>query len=445
MSSKVFKEDTKAITGSDIEPTLRYLAPIVGIPFESIRDKNGKIVKYGLEDCTLGTSSKNKSESWGKGDSIGDIDIVIDEDRYDSDKLIARLVKKLGPENIGKPVNGGNTIPTKIAIGGNESSGLVEVDFTIGNPDLLKFTHYSPDPESKSQYNGIARNEMIRAVLQDSRRQVRDPETKEIMALVGPNYFLDRGFVQEWRHFPVKEDGTGRQKTNRPISRQQFSELYPDHAGKEKEMMLSKPQEMIDYMFPKANLKVDNFESYESIRDLVIEHKPERAESIFNLFAQGMQRKGQPVPEGLIVEGRKIAEKAKVLREVREVSLNRVMESIAKRGKFEDFRKACREALTNSKKLDYFDKPKATADLMPKEGLIHLITKSGLINEWNSLNKHDYGTNYHHKVSDFSAFYEDLCELVGEDAFFFVAEHYGIKMTPDSFVSSLIEMDYDGE
>jgi len=442
MSIKAFKEDTKPITGSDIESTLKYLAPIVGIPYDSVRDKSGKIIKYGLEDSTLGTSSKSNAGNFGKKEIIGDIDVVIDENKYDSDKLIARLVRKLGPENIGKPVNGGMTIPTKVHIGGLESSNLVEVDFIIGNPELLKFTHHSPDPENLSEYNGIARNEMIRAILQDSRRQVRDPDTKEVMALVGPSYFLDKGFIQEWRHFPMKKDGSGRQQSNKPISRQEFTELYPDHAGKEKELMLSKPSEMIEYMFPKANIKPELFDSFESIRDLVIEHKPDRSESIFNLFAQGMHRKGQPIPPGLVVENRRMAEKAKVLIETRNISLNRVMESVVKRGKFEDFRKSCLETLIKNKQLDHFTKPKATADLMPQEGMSYLINKCGLMNEWIELNNKDYGTNYHHKVADFGAFYEDLCELVGEDTFFFVTEHYGININSDSFCNSLIEMEY---
>ena len=444
MSSKVFKEDTKAIIGSDIEPTLKYLSPIVGIPFESVYDKKGKIVKYGLRDSTLGSSALTKSGNFGKTDKIGDIDVAIDENSCDADKFLARLVRKLGPENIGRPVNGGMTIPTKVPVGGDTANGLVEVDFTLGNPELLRFTHYSPDPEASSLYNGVARNEMVRAILQDSRRQVRDPESKEIMALVGPNYFLDRGFVQEWRHFPVKEDGSGRLKGNKPISRVKFSELYPDHVGKEKEMILNRPHDMIEYLFPGANLKEDDFGSYESIRDLVIEHKPERAESIFNIFAQNMHRKGQQVPEGLIVENRKMLEKSKVLKEVRQISMKRVMESVAKRGKFEDFRKSCLEMLSQSKKLDFFETPKATADSMPREGLVHLINKCGLLKEWEDLNKKDYGTNYHHKVSDFAAFYEDLCSLVGEENFFFVTEHYGIKVTPDSFLNSLIEMEYEG-
>jgi len=443
MSIKTFKENTSSIAGNDIEPTLRYLSPIVGIAYESVVDKAGKIIKYGLEDSTLGTSSKSNNGSLGRHATIGDIDVVIDESKYDSDKFIARLVKKLGPENIGKPANGGITIPTKIPVGGVDGANLVEVDFIIGNPELLKFTHHSPDPENLSEYNGIARNEMMRSILQDSRRQVRDPETKEIMALVGPSYFLDKGFIQEWRHFPMKGDGSGRQSVNRPISRQEFAETYPNHVGKEKELMLSKPREMMDYMFPNANTKIEEYDSFESIRDLVIEHKPENAESIFNLFVQGMHRKGQPVPQGLVVESRQMVEKSRVLTEVRNISMNRVMESVVKRGKFEDFRKSCLEMMVSNRQLDHFTKPKITADKMPLEGMTYLINKCGLMNEWNDLNKKDYGTNYHHKVSDFGAFYEDLCELIGEENFFFVSEHYNLKITPDSFCNSLIEMEYE--
>lgn len=444
MGSKTFKEDTQAISGSDIEPTLRYLSPIIGIPFESVVDKKGKIIKYGLEDSTIGSSGKTNVGVFGKKSQIGDIDIVIDEDKYSSDQLISRLVRKLGPEHIGKPTNGGMSIPTKIPVGGKDGASLVEVDFILGNHDLLSFTYHSPDPETLSEHDGIARNEMFRAILKDSRRQVRDPDTKEIVALVGPSYFMDKGFVQEWRHFPMKKEGEGRLKDNRPISRQEFNELYPDHVGKEKEMIINRPQEMIEYLFPKSKVKVEDVGSYEALRDLVIEHKPARAESIFNTFAQSMQRKGYEIPAGLIVENRRLLEKSKVLHEVRQVSMNRVMEAVASRGKFEDFRGSCLGSLPGLKQLDHFTKPKASADLMPNEGLTYLINKCGLLSEWKELNNKNYNTDYHHKVNDYYNFYEDLCELIGEENFFFVTEHYGITLTPDSFLNSLIEMEYEG-
>jgi hypothetical protein len=223
-----------------------------------------------------------------------------------------------------------------------------------------------------------------------------------------------------------------------PISRSEFIETYPDYAGKEKEIAISSPREIVDFIFPGLNVKENDFDSYENVRDLVIEHKPDRAESIFNLFAQNMHRRGQEVPEGLIMETVTKAEKSRVLKEVRKISLNMVSESLVKRGRFNEFRRVCTESLPTLRNEDYFSKPKINADIMPAEGVKYLIDKCGMTEDWDNIRNTDYGTNYHYRVNDLSRFYEEFCELLGEEDFFSVTEHYGLKMTPGSFLYSVI-------
>lgn len=432
------------ISKKEIETTLRYISPIVGIPFDSTFDKKGNITKYGLSDSTLGSAGKTNAGEFGKKETVGDIDVAVDDKIYDFDKLVSRLSQKLGPENMGKPMKGLGTIPTKIPVGGDESKGFVQVDFMLGKTELLKFTYSAPDPESMSEYKGVYRNILMATILQELRRQVRDPETQEIIALVGPSLLINKGVIQQWRHFPLRKDKTGRLTTMKAISREEFDKLYPEHKGKEKEMTLTGPQDIVDFLFPNSGAKPTDLDSYEKLRDLIIKHKPDQSESIFNRFAGSLQKQKFEVPPGLIIETIMHLEVHKVLREVREISLNMVTESIVKRGTFEDFRVSCKELLRNSKQLDHFVSPKATADMMPREGIRYLMSKCSLMDDWDGVNK-DYGIDYHHRTNDLSAFYEDVCDLINEETFFFVTEHYGIKMTPESFVSSLIEMEYGTE
>ena len=61
------------------------------------------------------------------------------------------------------------------------------------------------------------------------------------------------------------------------------------------------------------------------------------------------------------------------------------MESIAKRGQFEDFRLRCKELIQGSKQLDHFSRPNATADMMPQEGITYLLGKCSLMDDWNGI------------------------------------------------------------
>ena len=91
--------------------------------------------------------------------------------------------------------------------------------------------------------------------------------------------------------------------------------------------------------------------------------------------------------------------------------------------------------------MDHFLPPKATADTMPQEGINYMISKCSLTDDWNSINENDYGANSHHKIIDLSGFYTDVCDLMNEDTFFLVTEHFDLTMTPESFVASLMEME----
>lgn len=433
---------TDPIDRADIEPTLKFLSPLVGIPFLSEHDKKGNITRYGLEDLTLGSAGKSLNGQFGKKDLVGDIDIAVDENKYNYDKFLSRLVEKLGPENIGKPISGMRIIPTKILVGGIGDK-YVQVDFMFGKPELLKWTFNSPDPSSSSEYKGSYRNILLTSLIQNMRRQIRDPQTQEIIALVGPSFLRDRGIVQQWRHFPTRKDGNGRTKTMKAINRKQFSEMYPEHVGKEKEFVLEKPQEIIEFLFPKANLKANDLDSYEKVRDAIISYQTEQAENIFNRFSSNLQREGLDIPPGLIVENVTKLETVKVLKEARTASLELISESIVKRTNFEDFRVKCLGLLNELKCLDHFNSPKINADLIPNDGLNYLVNKSGLLRDWNQLNQRDFGTNYHHKVAALESFYQDLLEMMGPEQFFHVTEHYGLKITPESFMASLLEMEYE--
>lgn len=434
---------TRSISRSDLKPTLIYISQKIGIPMKSEINKAGKIQRYGLEDLLLGSAAKSKSGIYGKKETMGDIDIAVDEKNYNFDEFLSKIVQKLGSENVGKPMKGMGIIPTMIPIGGDESGklGYTQVDFMIGNPRLLTFTYKSPDiAGGQSKYNGIYRNILMSSLLQNMRRQVRDSETKEIIALVGPSLLLNRGIVTQWRHFPLRKDGTGRLTTMKAISREEFDELYPEHKGKEKEMTLSGPEDIIEFIFPGANLKSEDIDSFEELRDLIIIHKVDHAENIFNRFISMLESRGLDVPSGLVVESLAKIESVNVLQEVRKHSMNMVIESIVKPKTFEDFRKSCISLINNHKKEDHFTKPKVTADTFPQDGYYYLIKKCGMDLEWKKIGNRG-NTEYDHHVNNLEYFYKELCNLIHSTNFFFVCDHYDLKITPESFINGLVDLE----
>lgn len=435
---KLFK--TNPINRENIEATLKFLSPIVGIPYKTEKDSKGNVIRLGLEDSTLGSAAKTNAGIFGKKDIVGDIDIAIDEKQIDFDRLVSRLVQKLGPENVDRPRFGQGVIPTKVPVAGDSELGYVQVDFMFGNPELLKFTYNSPDPESNSKYKGVYRNILMSAILQSMRRQVRDPETQEVIALVGPSLLLNKGIVQQWRHFPLRKDGKGRLTTMKAISRNEFDELYPKHKGREKEFTLTSPKEIINFIFPGSSAKPEDIDSFEKLRDLVIKYKPEQAEDIFNRFITSLQKHGYEVPDGLVVESFSELSKSQILREVRELSLQMVAESIAKENNFEDFRSSCLSLLDALKEIDHFKKPKINADLVPQEGLTFLLNKCSLLDDWKKIRNTDYETNHHYRTNDCYKLYKEFIELLGSNDFFFVANQFDLKITPESFLVSLIDM-----
>jgi len=433
-------EGTRSISKNEIESTLKYLSPIIGIPFESTRNKKGNIIKWGLVDSTLGSADKTNKGEFGKKEIVGDIDIAVDESKYNFDELLSRLVQKLGAENIGKPMKGLGIISTKVPIGGDKEKGFVQVDFMLGKPSLLKFTYSAPDPESESKYSGIYRNLLMSSILQTMRRQIRDPETQEIIALVGPSLILNQGVVNQWRHFPLRKNKNGRLTTMKAISREEFDKLYPNYKGKEKELTLQGPQDILNFIFPNAKLKPSDIDSYEKLRNAVIKYKPNQANAIFDRFITNLERQKLEIPSGLVTETLLKLETYKLLNEVRQISLEIIKEAIAKPGKFEEFCKKTIEILKKIKKGDHFAIPKINADTIPDEGIKFLLKNTGLMPEYNKIINKDYKNDDYHRINDFFELFIDLCKLMLEKDFFFVTNHYKINVTPESFVISLLNL-----
>ena len=113
---------TQRINRADVVPTLKWLERIINLP---------------LLDNTLGTT--------GKKETSGDLDIAVDDQTADKDKLIAVLkqwVQQYHPEDKLRTwiAKSGISVHFKTPINGDESNGYVQTDLMFGNTDFMKWS-----------------------------------------------------------------------------------------------------------------------------------------------------------------------------------------------------------------------------------------------------------------------------------------------------------------
>ncbi len=107
--------------------------------------------------------------STGKREYSGDIDVVLDDNKYSHGHKIfyAGLIKKFGQLNVAR---NGDMVHLKYPIVGYDDqyqeskprTGFVQVDFNFGNADWERFYHFSPG--DVSGYKGAHRNLAIAAI-----------------------------------------------------------------------------------------------------------------------------------------------------------------------------------------------------------------------------------------------------------------------------------------
>ncbi len=128
---------TQRIQRSEIEPTIRWMEEITGLP---------------LLDNTLG--------SVGKKEHSGDLDIAVDQNAVTKDELASRLttwVEKQGHNPKDWVRKSGVSVHFKTPIQGNPKLGFVQTDFMFGDDiEQMKFGLFSAGEASK--YSGADRN-----------------------------------------------------------------------------------------------------------------------------------------------------------------------------------------------------------------------------------------------------------------------------------------------
>lgn len=277
MGGAAFHGKTRRIRKEEINPTLKWLAAKTGLSYLNM--------------------SNNLLGSAGKAETSGDVDINMDQKKYDKRLILNTLVSTFGPDNVKDKTNV-NQIFTCIPIRGDASQGYVQVDFMFGNRAWQSFSYWSPG--DSSAYKGLYRTELIKAAVAFNSDYVKS-EGDNVIARVGPTFFHDRGLVWRYRHKAPRKDGKGRVQAFSVITEEEFMALYPD-AKKASNTIIDDPRDVSELIFNNRR-ELDVFERYESLRERLKDFYGRRSYgTIMEIFEERLNSLKVDIPKDIIDE-----------------------------------------------------------------------------------------------------------------------------------------------
>lgn len=180
MGGSAFKNfNISRIKAEDISDTLDYFVNQVNYP--------GFTHEYVMSNL-LGSA--------GKQPDSGDLDVAVDSVVFPW-KPFKQHALLAFPESQ-RAGNGKNTLQVNFAVPicGDPSFGYCQIDLITGNPEWLKFTHYSPG--SASKYKGVYMSTLIGVLAKMTIGYIVGNDPKNPVAKVSWAYDLERGLRRRW-------------------------------------------------------------------------------------------------------------------------------------------------------------------------------------------------------------------------------------------------------
>lgn len=175
---------TQRIQQADVEPTLKWLEDITGLPHS---------------DFMLGTT--------GKKETSGDLDVAVNQNEVSKDELVQKLAdwcKKNGKDPKAWIKKSGISVHFFTPIKGDEANGFVQTDLMFGEPDWMKWSLRGATGDSP--YKGAHRQILMSSIAKangfkwSANKGLIDRETNEVVStnpaeiaqkLLGPTAQMD--------------------------------------------------------------------------------------------------------------------------------------------------------------------------------------------------------------------------------------------------------------
>lgn len=165
--------------------------------------------RLALPGFTYDYACKNLMGSAGKQDDSGDLDFAMNDRKarfvgesdlpvFDLREVAARCREVLPSTQVTTKGLKGGQFQTAWPVAGDVSKGFVQVDFVSGDPEWLKFSHWSPGKDF-SPWKGVMVSTML-GVLAKMRKDFEAfDEDGERYARVGLHYDLELGLHRKWK------------------------------------------------------------------------------------------------------------------------------------------------------------------------------------------------------------------------------------------------------
>lgn len=265
--------NTQAIPSEQIPSIIRSIKRKLAIP---------------LEFTLLGST--------GKKLICGDIDLAISNSHYAFQHFTEILSSALGQENI-KIQPQFQHIYTRIPIPNSRGRKFCQVDFMVGNLQLLQFTNWAPHP-STSCYHGSHRTQLIKATAKAlSTVAIRDGK---VVARVGYTLNSDTGLHHGARWCPVRKDNKGYTTTMvkvTDLNSLEFSKAFPEllHIT---DRSWTDPDQICEQIFGYGT-KANDVNSFEDVVALILSNPSlrSRADLIWELYCKQLTEMNIIIPE----------------------------------------------------------------------------------------------------------------------------------------------------
>ncbi|MFA5489106.1 MAG: hypothetical protein WC284_07780 [Candidimonas sp.] len=241
------------------------------------------IREYGLNitvDDLLGSA--------GKKQISGDIDVAIDENRYNLNDL--HEILKRGPFDV-KKFDGLNMISMAVPI----KDKYVQVDLITGNYKWMKFAMFSPS-ENESSYKGLYRTEMIRASL-SSLGPFKIDNDGSLLAKISPIMYLTDGVHLRYRMRPIGRYGN-RLKGIKNVSKEEFELNFPNLTWDGATLPSYDPLYVLRMVFDVNTIEECN--TAESVHNLISRLSDDRINLIQTIYRSILVNKGVRIFEELM-------------------------------------------------------------------------------------------------------------------------------------------------
>lgn len=171
----------------------------------------------------------------------------------------------------------------------------VQIDFIEGPYSWIKFSFFSPGPNSK--YKGLYRTELLKAIVSSFGSSITD-EQGELIAKVGPIFYRHLGIQICHRMRPLRKDGIGRIKTVSNVSAQEFENNFPNlHFKTDQQFPIIDPSIALKFMFG-FDVNTNDVETFEQIFDLIQKYKTvEEQKLIFKIYGMILKHLKRETPE----------------------------------------------------------------------------------------------------------------------------------------------------